>query len=381
VFAHRGGSALAPENSIAAFDHGLALGADGLELDVHLSRDGVVVVHHERTLDRTTALRGPIADRTADELSRAGVPGLADVLTRYRELRVIIEMKVNRAELARATIDVVRAHDAVDRVCLGAFGLGVLRAAHPSGDCDQRRPKKSAGRSIDRGSAGPCRGDAGYARLAGRTRVVSRRLSMRPMPQDRRQVWTVSTGTPRDVCSNGRRRAGHRQAGYHRSHRGRAFQANRPRPLPRDQARNHPRDKTAPTLADVTRRANAIACRRRPVAASAARRGNGVSILVSTKSQPDRRVPGARRAEPDRQLPADERRSRHRHHRSCGDRSRWRPGASVPCDRHAGQQRKKMPRARAGAEVIEFGRDFDEAREREQLQRRGYAKSSATSRC
>ena len=43
VFAHRGGSALAPENTIAAFDHGLALGADGLELDVHLSRDGVVV--------------------------------------------------------------------------------------------------------------------------------------------------------------------------------------------------------------------------------------------------------------------------------------------------------------------------------------------------
>ena len=41
VFAHRGGSALAPENTIAAFDNGLALGADGLELDVHLSRDGV----------------------------------------------------------------------------------------------------------------------------------------------------------------------------------------------------------------------------------------------------------------------------------------------------------------------------------------------------
>jgi len=42
VFAHRGGSALAPENTLAAFDNGLALGADGLELDVHLSRDGVV---------------------------------------------------------------------------------------------------------------------------------------------------------------------------------------------------------------------------------------------------------------------------------------------------------------------------------------------------
>ncbi len=54
VFAHRGGAALRPENTIAAFDHGLALGADGLELDVHLSRDGVVVVHHDDTLERTT---------------------------------------------------------------------------------------------------------------------------------------------------------------------------------------------------------------------------------------------------------------------------------------------------------------------------------------
>src|SRR5258706_9824402 len=77
VFAHRGGSALAPENTMEAFDNGLAFGADGLELDVHLSRDGTVVVHHDRLLDRTTTLRGPIADRNADELRRAAVPALA----------------------------------------------------------------------------------------------------------------------------------------------------------------------------------------------------------------------------------------------------------------------------------------------------------------
>ena len=129
VFAHRGGSALAPENTIAAFDNGLALGADGLELDVHLSRDGVVVVHHDRLLDRTTALRGPIAARDANELRRAEVPALAEVLARYRERRIIVEMKVNTTELAAATIDVIRRAGAVDRVCLGSFGLRVLRAA------------------------------------------------------------------------------------------------------------------------------------------------------------------------------------------------------------------------------------------------------------
>src|SRR5437899_8572085 len=71
AFAHRGGGALAPENTMAAFDNGLALGADGLELDVRLSRDGAVVVHYDDLLDRTTRLRGPIDDRTADELQCA----------------------------------------------------------------------------------------------------------------------------------------------------------------------------------------------------------------------------------------------------------------------------------------------------------------------
>ena len=71
MFAHRGGAALGPENTLAAFDQGLALGSDGLELDVRLSRDGVVVVHHDSSLERTTDLRGGIASRTADDLARA----------------------------------------------------------------------------------------------------------------------------------------------------------------------------------------------------------------------------------------------------------------------------------------------------------------------
>ena len=129
VFAHRGGSGPAPENTIAAFDRGLTLGADGLELDAHLSRDGVVVVHHDRTLDRTTRLTGPIAARTAGELARADVPTLADVLARYPEVPVIVELKVNQVDLARAAVAAVQRAGAVDRVCLGSFGLRVLREA------------------------------------------------------------------------------------------------------------------------------------------------------------------------------------------------------------------------------------------------------------
>jgi glycerophosphoryl diester phosphodiesterase len=143
IFAHRGGSKLRPENTIPAFDHGLSLGADGLEFDVHLSRDGVVVVHHDKTLDRTTSGRGPVSALTADELSRLdaakqwqefagrqiGIPTLREVLARYRDVPLIIELKLNEPELAHKTIDEVRTADAVDRVALGSFGTRVLRAA------------------------------------------------------------------------------------------------------------------------------------------------------------------------------------------------------------------------------------------------------------
>jgi glycerophosphoryl diester phosphodiesterase len=148
VFAHRGGAALAPENTIAAFDRGLASGADGIELDVRTSRDGIVVVHHDATLDRTTNQIGRVDALDARDLARAdagyrfvqgdgrpfrglgvGVPTLAEVLRRHRDCRVIVEMKIDSAEFAAAVVDVVRSADALDRVCLGSFGRRALRAA------------------------------------------------------------------------------------------------------------------------------------------------------------------------------------------------------------------------------------------------------------
>jgi glycerophosphoryl diester phosphodiesterase len=200
VFAHRGGSALKPENTIEAFDHGMALGADGLELDVRLARDGVVMVHHDRALDRTTTLRGPIAGRHADELRRAGVPALAEVLARYRDARIIIEMKVNDAALAEAVIDAIRRAGAVERVCLGAFGHRVLRAARSL----EPRVATSASRqevrwALYRSWCGWPVSRVAYAgyqvpELAGRTRVVSPRF----VDGAHRaglgvQVWTVDT--------------------------------------------------------------------------------------------------------------------------------------------------------------------------------------------
>src|SRR4051812_30305820 len=104
VFAHRGGSALAPENTMAAFANGLALGADGIELDVHLAGDGEVVVIHDATVDRTTTGRGTVAHMDAAELAPLGVPRLDEVLRQFRDTRVIIELKVNSKPLARAVV-------------------------------------------------------------------------------------------------------------------------------------------------------------------------------------------------------------------------------------------------------------------------------------
>jgi len=80
VFAHRGGARLAPENTITAFDNGLALGTDGLEFDVQLSSDGIPVVIHDHTLERTTDHAGPVDALTADDLAYvdAGHRGLVN---------------------------------------------------------------------------------------------------------------------------------------------------------------------------------------------------------------------------------------------------------------------------------------------------------------
>ncbi len=70
VWAHRGASAEAPENTLAAFVAAEAAGADGIELDVHLSRDGVPIVIHDATVDRTTSGRGAVDRLSLSELRR-----------------------------------------------------------------------------------------------------------------------------------------------------------------------------------------------------------------------------------------------------------------------------------------------------------------------
>jgi glycerophosphoryl diester phosphodiesterase len=219
VFAHRGGAALAPENTIAAFDRAAALGVHGIELDVRLSRDGVVVVHHDATLERTTNLRGLVEQHSVAELARADagfnfqadagrpyrgvgvtIPTLEAVLRRYPNLPVIVELKVNHPEMAASVLAAVRRADAADRVCIGAFGLRVLRAVRGQApmmatSAAREEVRWALYRSWVRW---PCKRVAynGYQvpEVAGRTRVVSPRFvdeaHRAGLPV---QVWTVDT--------------------------------------------------------------------------------------------------------------------------------------------------------------------------------------------
>ena len=83
VLGHRGASAYAPENTIPAFELALEQGADGVELDVHLSKDGELIVMHDERVDRTTNAKGFIKDYTLEELKAMeaanGMQGFAGV--------------------------------------------------------------------------------------------------------------------------------------------------------------------------------------------------------------------------------------------------------------------------------------------------------------
>jgi glycerophosphoryl diester phosphodiesterase len=146
--AHRGASALAPENTMEAFRIAVEAGAGGLELDVHLTSDGHVVVIHDATVERTTNGTGSVAEMTIDELQGldaghnfgpdagrtrpyAGrgvrVPTLAEVLQEFPGVAVNIDMKEGREGIEAAVLHVLREAGAEGRALVVSSRHGVLR--------------------------------------------------------------------------------------------------------------------------------------------------------------------------------------------------------------------------------------------------------------
>lgn len=152
IIGHRGAAAVAPENTLASFERALDDGADGVEFDVRLARDGVPVVIHDATLRRTALRRGMVSSFSSTELcqmdagtwfnlrrprlarneyTRATIPTLSAVfeLMKKRDALLYVEMKCgprDRAALASEVAKLVRAHSFGERVVVESFDLASI---------------------------------------------------------------------------------------------------------------------------------------------------------------------------------------------------------------------------------------------------------------
>ena len=144
--AHRGGAQLWPENSLLAFRNAIALGADFLEFDVHLSKDGQVVVIHDPTLERTTTGVGAVSDRTLAELralrlkgrdgkiTEEAIPTLAELvgLVVSTPLRLLLEIKADAKRqrypgIEEKVLDSLDSHGMAGRTIVMAFEEETVR--------------------------------------------------------------------------------------------------------------------------------------------------------------------------------------------------------------------------------------------------------------
>lgn len=140
--AHRGGSLEAEENTVEAFARAVALGYTHVETDVHATRDGVAVIHHDPTLERMTGETARIADLDWAELARirtkggAAIPRADDLLAGFPRLNITFELKCDR--VARPLAEVILRAGALPRVCIGSFAArrtAAMRALLGPGLC------------------------------------------------------------------------------------------------------------------------------------------------------------------------------------------------------------------------------------------------------
>ena len=150
IFAHRGASKAAPENTLPAFEAAIRLGADGIELDVQYSSDGALVIFHNDTLEKTSNGADRVTAHTLSELraldagswfgpSFAGtrIPTLDEALDLAKgKLLVNVELKVLgtlRSGMGPDAVKAIRAHGMADQVVISSFNPFALRQAKGAG--------------------------------------------------------------------------------------------------------------------------------------------------------------------------------------------------------------------------------------------------------
>lgn len=138
IFAHRGASAYAPENTVEAFALAMEQGADGIELDVQMTKDGQVVVIHDETIDRVSDGTGAVRDYTLEELKKfhfsnhmenyenAVIPTLKEVLDLIKSSSMLLNIELKTGiywypNLEEKTMELVKEAGMEDRVIYSSF--------------------------------------------------------------------------------------------------------------------------------------------------------------------------------------------------------------------------------------------------------------------
>ncbi|WP_353083682.1 glycerophosphodiester phosphodiesterase family protein [Flavobacterium sp.] len=103
---HRGAKGHVAENTLASFAKALELNVDAIELDVHLSRDGEVVVIHDETIDRTTNKTGLVTEFTAFELKQLGVPTLREIIQLVAK-KCILNIEIKETAATEKVIEII----------------------------------------------------------------------------------------------------------------------------------------------------------------------------------------------------------------------------------------------------------------------------------
>ncbi len=136
-YAHRGASAYAPENTLLAFYTGIQMGATGIETDVRMTKDGVLVLFHDTTLTRMTGMDGSVADYTLEELRQFTLEkdGKTDriatleeflQLFAFRDITFALEIKQAGIEVQLA--DMIRKYGIADKTVVTSFKKDCIRA-------------------------------------------------------------------------------------------------------------------------------------------------------------------------------------------------------------------------------------------------------------
>lgn len=122
VIGHRGAAAYQPENTLPSFEEAITCKAVATECDIHLSQDGEMVVMHDKTLDRTTSIKGEVAKTPWADMKAAGIPNLQD-LTKVTKDKIVLVVEIKHGEgIEKKMLDHLNAEKMLDQSIIFSFG-------------------------------------------------------------------------------------------------------------------------------------------------------------------------------------------------------------------------------------------------------------------